>query len=1237
MASDPPLTVQALDECLKELVDWEMVATYLPEMTQADIEFIKKDNPGNTGIQKLALYNKWLHLYPHGTWENVIKALEKVKENRLAQIVLHKMDIRKRESRDINKEKLTEQIDESVVTELRRLHKTFERLEKDVEKRCNELVASKELSLSDLSRPFTRPQNIYKINSSLNSIQTTSEFFESLGSHYTYLDCDLLERIVEDLSDSTNLQSKIQDYKKSIMSFKRETPIRNLKNKLKPYIRQAHLSEISLMVIFELEEAWGEVDMSLFETLVETMFPGLSKEMKWYKVVPGSLCVTFTAPVDYEEALISLTKEKLSFIRLMGIVRVAINGKDILQEREDETYSFETALLKASSIGNIEAVAFLLYEIQVSVTHLDENNQNALMIAIENNHIEIVQLLLNAKVNPNHQRNDGNTPLHIACYKGYTQLAIMLLDFGADPAITNEKGQTPILSAIRGKMLEVVIMIARKLPKHQIPSAILLSCRLGYSDIISFLLQCIDPPCSTIHLHCANGELPLVAEHAVHFSEDVNSTLVLGITPLMIASSCGHVDVVDCLVQANANINCVDQDGYSPLAYAITGSNSLPVIECLLEAGANPSITVGGISLLQLAKQSDNGDLMDLLLRYMALHLYNMFSSLVEKIQRNMTSEIDSQKITLQDIKNKLLNDPEFSHIESIAKVSSCSELFISLQPHYDFLSWKVISFLSNILKQEGYFKLVEIFESQLQIAVFPSSLSLCVPKQQPNTLSSLNCSELSISLGKQWATKSLGNLRELITILFSSLARLMSHVTVCVTQQEIIVMYKIPKSIKLAGRIRTVCSAKYDPALVLGIIRIALDSEPVLMIGQNLDYSFEKAFVRASAITSVPSKDVLKLVKFLLKVNNTDPNYNDSSTGITALQNACRAGNIQVVDYILSLGAEPDLRDIAEGCTPLMATSSRGQFDMVKVLVSKCPSAVNTADSYGATPIVYASYKGHTEIVKFLLSNGAQPNLGNRNGTTALLIAARYDYIEVVRILLEAGADLNTTDKRGNSPLMIASVYGYNHIVKLLLDYKADYQHSVIDQGIPTDSFGAACSSGNIDTVRVFQDNISNHSSVSISRGWYIACLLNHAHLISELVHSLPQFSMAQRELVLACVNNDLATISNNLRYPDIEFVHGVTLLMIACSCDRTGIVKALINAGASTIKEDEFKNKAIDFCKKNSSILAMILQTGDEPTKGTFDKEAFLNILDNSSGSLKKGLPNVRADFEQSTSYVL
>ena len=218
MSSDPPLTVQALDESLKDLVNWERVALHLPEMNQPQIDVIIKDNPGNTAKQKCALYDTWLQVYPNGTWNNVIQALENANQNNFAQRIQQKLVIKKREGGS-NIEKLTEQIDEGVVTELRRLHKTFERLEKDVEKRCNEVVASNKISFKDFSRLFTRSQ--YKI-SSLKNVQTTDQLFESLSCHYTFLDCDLLERVVEQLPDSTDLLSTVHDHKKNISNFKRK-------------------------------------------------------------------------------------------------------------------------------------------------------------------------------------------------------------------------------------------------------------------------------------------------------------------------------------------------------------------------------------------------------------------------------------------------------------------------------------------------------------------------------------------------------------------------------------------------------------------------------------------------------------------------------------------------------------------------------------------------------------------------------------------------------------------------------------------------------------------------------------------------------------------------------------------------------------------------------------------------------------------------------------------------------
>ena len=71
------------------------------------------------------------------------------------------------------------------------------------------------------------------------------------------------------------------------------------------------------------------------------------------------------------------------------------------------------------------------------------------------------------------------------------------------------------------------------------------------------------PPSVTIHCLCAIGDLASVVENIVLHNVDVNSTTLLGITPLMIASSCSQVEVLECLIDAKANVNCVDEEGLS--------------------------------------------------------------------------------------------------------------------------------------------------------------------------------------------------------------------------------------------------------------------------------------------------------------------------------------------------------------------------------------------------------------------------------------------------------------------------------------------------------------------------------------------------------------------------------------------------------------------------------------------------------------------------------------------------
>ena len=70
-------------EWLEPLNKWQMFGLFLPEIKQKDIEKIEEDKTG-VDSRKMALWSKWSTVYPNGTWDDVIKALKRMKQNTLA-------------------------------------------------------------------------------------------------------------------------------------------------------------------------------------------------------------------------------------------------------------------------------------------------------------------------------------------------------------------------------------------------------------------------------------------------------------------------------------------------------------------------------------------------------------------------------------------------------------------------------------------------------------------------------------------------------------------------------------------------------------------------------------------------------------------------------------------------------------------------------------------------------------------------------------------------------------------------------------------------------------------------------------------------------------------------------------------------------------------------------------------------------------------------------------------------
>ena len=79
-----------LEEWLKPLINWEKFGTFLPGISQEDIQKIEEDYVG-VDKRKRVLCRKWFQLYSNATWQDVITALKKANYNTLADDIQKKL------------------------------------------------------------------------------------------------------------------------------------------------------------------------------------------------------------------------------------------------------------------------------------------------------------------------------------------------------------------------------------------------------------------------------------------------------------------------------------------------------------------------------------------------------------------------------------------------------------------------------------------------------------------------------------------------------------------------------------------------------------------------------------------------------------------------------------------------------------------------------------------------------------------------------------------------------------------------------------------------------------------------------------------------------------------------------------------------------------------------------------------------------------------------------------------
>lgn len=187
---------------------------------------------------------------------------------------------------------------------------------------------------------------------------------------------------------------------------------------------------------------------------------------------------------------------------------------------------------------------------------------------------------------------------------------------------------------------------------------------------------------------------------------------------------------------------------------------------------------------------------------------------------------------------------------------------------------------------------------------------------------------------------------------------------------------------------------------------------------------------------------DFVEMAQFLVengaKVNQPSP------SGWYPLMTASGRGNVKVVNYLLSQGADPNAADKAGFTALYSAAGSDYGASSAEALLNKGANP-NAKTIHGLTALHQAASQGAIETMKVLIAHKADVDARDNEGYSPMYGAInlggyRKGGMEVIEVLLKNGANVNSKNNRGyGMPLHAAINRNDFELVRLLLSYGSE------------------------------------------------------------------------------------------------------------------------------------------------------------------------------------------------------
>ena len=626
------------------------------------------------------------------------------------------------------------------------------------------------------------------------------------------------------------------------------------------------------------------------------------------------------------------------------------------------------------------------------------------MIACEKGNNDAINVLLNAGVDSNIADTDGNTWLHYAARNNCCAKVLQSIkNHGIDVNITNKKNATALMLACEKGNLnkDTINVFCNAGADMNIPDI--------YGDTYLHYASRND---------CCSDVLWIIISHG----GDVNATNKHNVTALMLACEKGNRDAINVLLGAGADTNIKDWKGATCIQNAVAGGCSKDMLETIVSHGADVNVTNNNdVTALMTACRNGNKDATNVFLNAGAdpnvadangetcLHYAAQNDSCTEDLQAIISHGVD-------------VNAKDKNNVTAL--------MIASLKGNLD-----AINILLNAEADAS------ICNAESDTCLHYATFGDC----SSEVLQAIICHAADVNAANKYSQTPLQ--------------------IACQEGAEdaIIVLLNAGADPNFAGPNGDTClhyvARKFSsPEVLKAIISHGVDvyatdkdNRTALMIAcMKGNINAINVLLNAGADLKIADAGANTCLHYAVKNNCcTEVLQAIISHGVvvnaickdnrTALMIACEEGNKDVINVLLTAGADPNIAD-ADGETCLHCAVLYDLCTDVLQAIISLVGDVNATNKRNETALMIACQNRNNNGINVLLNGGADPNLADRNGDTCLHYALQDDYCtEVLQAVISNGGDVNAAGKDNRTGLMIACMKANNNVINVLLNAGAD------------------------------------------------------------------------------------------------------------------------------------------------------------------------------------------------------